>query len=231
MKLGLMFANSGPFANPQLMAHLAQSAELFGFESIWTVEHVVIPQDYQSPYPYSPSGKIPGSEDVPIPDPLLPLAYAAAITKTLKLGTGVMILPQRHPLYVAKEVATLDLISGGRAMLGIGSGWCAEEFTALGLDFHQRGKRTDEAIEALRVLWREDPSTFAGAHFSFHRIRSFPKPVQQGGVPILVGGHSRAAARRAARYGDGFYPLTPIVDSDIARIDFLQEIKRMIGIL
>src|SRR5499427_4629172 len=183
MKLGLMFANSGPFANPQLMAHLAQAAERFGFESIWTVEHVVIPQDYQSPYPYSPSGKIPGSEDVPIPDPLLPLAYAAAITKTLRLGTGVMILPQRHPLYVAKEVATLDVISGGRAMLGIGSGWCAEEFTALGLDFHQRGKRTDEAIEALRVLWREDPSTFGGTHFNFERIRSFPKPVQSGGVP------------------------------------------------
>src|SRR5215475_1540144 len=122
MKLGLMFANSGPFAAPQLFAHLAQSAEQFGFESIWTVEHVVIPQDYKSPYPYSPSGKIPGSEEVPIPDPLLPLAYAAAITKTLKLGTGVLILPQRHPLYVAKEIATLDVLSNGRVMLGLAAG-------------------------------------------------------------------------------------------------------------
>jgi alkanesulfonate monooxygenase SsuD/methylene tetrahydromethanopterin reductase-like flavin-dependent oxidoreductase (luciferase family) len=125
----------------------------------------------------------------------------------------------------------LDLISKGRAILGIGSGWCAEEFTALGLDFHQRGKRTDEAMQAVRVLWREDPSTFKGTHFNFERIRSFPKPVQKGGVPILVGGHSRAAARRAARFGDGFYPLTPIVDADVSKIDFLKEIQDLIGLL
>jgi probable F420-dependent oxidoreductase len=207
MKLGLMFANSGPFANPQLLAHLAQSAERFGFESIWTVEHVVIPQDYQSPYPYSPSGKIPGSEDVPIPDPLLPLAYAAAITKTLKLGTGVMILPQRHPLYVAKEVATLDVLSNGRVILGIGSGWLKEEFDSLGLDFHQRGARTDEAIKSLRALWSpEAASSFRGKHFSFGPVKCFPKPVQKGGVPIVIGGHSPAAAKRAGRYGDGFFP-------------------------
>lgn len=207
MKLGLMFANSGPFANPQLLAHLAQAAERFGFESIWTVEHVVIPQNYQSPYPYSPSGKIPGSEDVPIPDPLLPLAYAAAITKTLRLGTGVMILPQRHPLYVAKEVATLDVLSNGRVILGIGSGWLKEEFDSLGLDFHQRGARTDEAINSLRALWSpEAASSFHGKHFSFGPVKCFPKPVQKGGVPIVVGGHSPAAAKRAGRYGNGFFP-------------------------
>jgi probable F420-dependent oxidoreductase len=202
-----MFANSGPFANPQLLAHLAQAAERFGFESIWTVEHVVIPQNYQSPYPYSPSGKIPGSEDVPIPDPLLPLAYAAAITKTLRLGTGVMILPQRHPLYVAKEVATLDVLSNGRVILGIGSGWLKEEFDSLGLDFHQRGARTDEAINSLRALWSpEAASSFHGKHFSFGPVKCFPKPVQKGGVPIVVGGHSPAAAKRAGRYGNGFFP-------------------------
>jgi len=207
MKLGLMFANSGPFAAPQLFAHLAQSAEQFGFESIWTVEHVVIPQDYKSPYPYSPSGKTPGSEEVPIPDPLLPLAYAAAITKTLKLGTGVLILPQRHPLYVAKEIATLDVLSNGRVMLGIGSGWLAEEFASLGLDFHKRGARTDEAIQSMRALWSSDPaSSFHGKHFNFGPVKCFPKPIQKGGVPILIGGHSPAAARRAGRFGDGFFP-------------------------
>ncbi len=206
MKLGLMFANSGPFSAPGLLAHLAQTAERCGFESIWTVEHVVIPQDYKSPYPYSPTGKIPGGEDVPIPDPLLPLAYAAALTKTIKLATGVMILPQRHPLYVAKEVATLDVLSGGRALLGIGSGWLKEEFDALGLDFHTRGARTDEAIKALRVLWRDAVSSFHGRHFDFGPVKSFPKPVQVGGVPIHVGGHSTAAARRAGRFGDGFFP-------------------------
>ncbi|HMD04473.1 MAG TPA: LLM class flavin-dependent oxidoreductase, partial [Candidatus Binatus sp.] len=116
MKIGLMFVNSGPFTNPALLAHLATTAERCGVESMWTVEHVVIPQDYKSPYPYSSSGKIPGGEDVSIPDPLLPLAFAAAVTKTIKLATGVLILPQRHPLYVAKEAATLDVLSGGRAI-------------------------------------------------------------------------------------------------------------------
>src|SRR5258708_39534104 len=138
MNLGLMFVNSGPFSNPALLGHLATTAERCGIESMWTVEHVVIPQDYKSPYPYSASGKIPGGEDVSIPDPLLPLAFAAAVTKKIKLGTGVLILPQRHPLYVAKEVATLDQLSHGRAILGIGRWWLGGEFSSLGLYFHAR---------------------------------------------------------------------------------------------
>lgn len=208
MKIGLMFVNSGPFSNPSLLAHLATNAERCGVESLWSVEHVVIPQDYKSPYPYSSSGKIPGGEDVAIPDPLLPLAYAAALTKRVKLGTGVLILPQRHPLYVAKELATLDLLSGGRAILGIGSGWLKEEFDSLGLDFHTRGARTDEAIKSLRALWSQDAASFHGKHFNFGPVKCFPKPQQKNGVPIHIGGHSPAAARRAGRYGDGFFPAT-----------------------
>jgi probable F420-dependent oxidoreductase len=206
MKIGLMFVNSGPMSDPKLFAHLVRTAETCGIESIWTVEHVVIPQDYKSLYPYSPSGKIPGNEDVPIPDPLLHLAFAASITSKLKLGTGVLILPQRHPLYTAKEVASLDVLSGGRTLLGIGSGWLEEEFSSLNLDFHARGKMTDEAIGALRALWRDNPSSFHGKHYNFGPVKCFPKPVQKGGVPILIGGHSPAAAKRAARYGDGFFP-------------------------
>lgn len=217
MKLGLMFANSGPFAKPEMLAHLAKSAEERGFESLWTVEHVVIPHDYQTPYPYSRDGKIPGGEDVAIPDPLLPLAYAAAVTSHIRLATGILILPQRHPLYVAKEVATLDVLSRGRVILGIGSGWLKEEFDALGLDFHQRGARTDEAIAAMRVLWREGASTYRGKHFNFHDVKSFPKPAQTAGVPIHIGGHSPAAARRAGRMGDGFFPA-------IGEIDKLKEL-------
>src|ERR1700730_6030574 len=206
IKLGLMFANSGPFAQPEMLAHLAKTAEERGFESIWTVEHVVIPHDYKTPYPYSPSGKIPGGEDVAIPDPLLPLAYAAALTSRIQLATGILILPQRHPLYVAKEVATLDVLSGGRTILGIGSGWLKEEFDALGLDFHARGARTDEGIESMRALWRDNPSSFHGKHFNFGPVMSFPKPVQKNGVPVHIGGHSPAAAKRAGRLGDGFFP-------------------------
>lgn len=206
MKFGLMFVNSGPFSEPDLLAHLAVTAENCGFESLWTVEHVVIPKGYQTPYPYSKDGKIPGGEDVAIPDPLLPLGFVAALTKKVRLATGVMILPQRHPLYVAKELATLDLLSGGRTILGIGSGWLKEEFDALGLDFHARGARTDEAIQALRACWSASPSSFHGKHFDFGPLMSFPKPAQQNGVPVHIGGHSPAAAKRAGRLGDGFFP-------------------------
>jgi probable F420-dependent oxidoreductase len=222
MKFGLMFINSGPFSNPDLLAHLAVTAENCGFESLWTVEHVVIPKGYQTPYPYSKDGKIPGGEDIAIPDPLLPLSFVAALTKTVKLATGVMILPQRHPLYVAKEMATLDLLSGGRTILGIGSGWLKEEFDALGLDFHTRGARTDEAIKAMRSLWRENPSSFHGKHFDFGPVISYPKPAQAAGVPIHIGGHSPAAARRAGRLGDGFFPAL----SDAAKLKELLALMR-----
>jgi probable F420-dependent oxidoreductase len=231
MKIGIASVGLGPFSAPDIMAHVARTAEQCGFESLWAPDHSAIPDGHQTKCPYTPDGEIPGGPDAPLVEPLSALSFIAGLTSKIKLGTGVMILPQRHPLYVAKEVATLDLISAGRAILGIGSGWCAEEFTALGLDFHQRGKRTDEALQALRALWRDDPSTFEGTHFRFQRIRSFPKPVQKGGVPIVVGGHSRAAARRAARYGDGFYPLTPIVDMDVSSIDFVAEIKGLIALL
>jgi probable F420-dependent oxidoreductase len=231
MKIGIASVGLGPLSAPDIMAHVARTAEQCGFESLWAPDHSAIPDGHQTKCPYTPDGEIPGGPNAPLVEPISALSFVAGLTSKIKLGTGVMILPQRHPLYVAKEVATLDLISAGRAILGIGSGWCAEEFTALGLDFHKRGKRTDEAMQALRALWRDDPSTFEGTHFSFQRIRSFPKPVQKGGVPILVGGHSPAAARRAARYGDGFFPLMPIVDADVSRIDFVEEIKRLIALL
>lgn len=222
MKFGLMFINSGPFSEPDLLAHLAVTAENCGFESLWTVEHVVIPKGYASPYPYSKDGKIPGGEDVAIPDPLIPLGFVAALTKKIKLATGVMILPQRNPLYVAKEMATLDVLSHGRTILGIGSGWLKEEFDALGLDFHTRGVRTDEAIKSLRALWRENPSSFHGKQFNFGPVMSFPKPVQREGIPVHIGGHSSAAAKRAGRLGDGFFPAL----SDVAKLKELFGLMR-----
>ncbi len=206
MKIGLMFTNTGAFTDPELMAHLAATADRCGIESMWTIEHVVIPQGFQTPYPYSRDGKFPGGEMAPILDPLVPLSFCAAITSKLRFGTAVMILPQRHPIYVAKELATIDVMSNGRVMLGVGSGWLKEEFEAVQIDFRTRGARTDEAIAAIRALWRDDPSTFEGRHFKFRQMRSFPKPVQKGGIPIHIGGHSPAAVRRAARVGDGFFP-------------------------
>jgi probable F420-dependent oxidoreductase len=207
MKFGIAFANVGPFVHPEHATFLARAAEQRGIESLWTVEHVVVPAGYEARYPYSPSGRMPGKEDSPIPDPLVWLAYVAAATQTIKLATGILILPQRHPAYVAKEVATLDLLSGGRAMLGVGIGWLKEEFEVLGIPFEERAARTEEACAALRTLWRPGAHAFEGKHFRWDALESYPKPVQEGGVPIVVGGHVKGAARRAARVGDGFFPM------------------------
>ena len=145
MKFGLMFANTGPFVEPDAAVALAQAAEAAGVESIWTVEHVVVPQGYASQYPYSQDGRMPGGrEDFPIPDPLVWLSYIAAATTEIKLATGILIIPQRNPVVTAKAVATLDVLSKGRMLLGIGSGWLEEEFNALGVPFDDRGDRTDE---------------------------------------------------------------------------------------
>ncbi len=206
MKFGVMYANAGPFAFPEMLTHLAQTAERVGVESIWTVEHVAIPVGYQSTYPYDPSGKIPAPDQMPIPDPFVALAYAAAVTKTLRLATGIVILPQRHPLYVAKEVATLDVLSHGRVIFGIGVGWLEEEFQALGVPFDERAARTAEAVRAIRSLWKDEAEPFHGKFYRWEKLESHPKPVQKPGVPIVVGGHTELAARRAARYGDGFFP-------------------------
>lgn len=207
MKIGVMAANTGPFGAPDRLAHFAQKAEAVGVESLWTVEHVAVPKGYGSQYPYAKSGKMPGPENSPIPDPLIWLCYAAAVTQKIKLGTGVLILPQRHPFYVAKELATLDQLSQGRAILGVGIGWLEEEFRALGIPFEQRASRTEESIQALRSLWGENASEFSGKHYRWGAVESNPKPVQKPGVPIVIGGHVPGAAKRAARCGDGFFPV------------------------
>lgn len=206
MKFGLMFANTGPFGLPDGATHLAQKAESVGVESLWTVEHVAVPVGYESRYPYSQDGKMPGPEQSPIPDPLIWLTYAAAVTEKIKLATGILILPQRHPIYTAKEFATLDVLSKGRAIAGIGIGWLEEEFQSLGIPFKERAPRTEECVRAMRQLWGKDPKPFDGDYYAWNALQSNPKPVQAGGVPIVVGGHVEAAARRAARIGDGFFP-------------------------
>ncbi len=207
MKFGLMFANVGPFVQPEVFEVLVRTADEVGIESIWTVEHVVVPVGYESQYPYSQDGRMPGPEESPIPDPILPLAYAAALTKNLRLATGIVILPQRHPAYVAKEFATLDRLSNGRAIAGIGIGWLEEEFKVMGVPFKERAPRTEEAVRAIRTLWSDEPQGFDGKFYRWAPVHSNPKPVQPGGVPIVVGGHVEGAARRAARIGDRFFPV------------------------
>jgi probable F420-dependent oxidoreductase len=206
MKFGLMFANAGPFAEPETAVGLAQLAEELGFESIWAVEHVVVPTGYESEYPYSPDGKMPGGEEVALPDPLIWLAYVGAATTTLRLATGILILPQRNPVILAKELATLDRLTSGRVELGVGIGWLREEFDALGVPWERRVARTEEYVDVLRRLWREPESTYDGEFTHFEPIKSYPKPASVSGPKIHIGGHSEPSARRAGRIGDGYFP-------------------------
>ncbi len=196
----------GVASDPGWMRTFAQHADEVGFESLLAVEHVAVPVGYESRYPYSDTGRMPLAEDCELPDPLDLIAWLAGQTTRLRLGTGILVLPEHHPLQLAKRCATIDRLSGGRLFLGVGVGWMREEVEALGIDADERGARTDEGIDALRVIWREDEPAFDGRHFRFGPVRSHPKPAQPT-IPILVGGHSRAAARRAGARGDGFFPL------------------------
>lgn len=205
MKYGMLFANTLGFATPRGAAEMAAAAEAAGFESVWTVEHVVYPDGYESSYPYDPSGKMAMAADTPIPDPLIWLTWVAAHSERLRLATGILILPQRNPLVLAKQLSTLDEVSGGRLDLGVGVGWLREEFDALGIPWEARGRRTDEYIEAMRAVWDSDHASYEGEFANFSGISVNPKPVN-GRVPIHIGGHTEAAARRAGRLGDGFIP-------------------------
>ena len=206
MQFGIMFANTGYGSSPEGAKAVLHAAEAGGITTAWTVEHVVVPAGYESQYPYDSSGKMAGGrEDFDLPDPLVWLAYAAAHTTTLRLATGILIVPQRNPVITAKEVATLDHLSGGRFELGVGAGWLEEEFAALGVPFGRRGKRLDEYIDAMRALWTQDEASFEGEFVSFENCIMRPRPVN-GTVPIVVGGHTEVAARRAGRRGNAFFP-------------------------
>jgi probable F420-dependent oxidoreductase len=219
MKFGLRYCNTGPYVDPVRAVELAEAAEEAGFESLWTVEHTVVPKGYQPNYPYAEGGRMAGgTEDIDLPDPLIWMAYVAARTSRIKLATGILILPQHKPVHVAKQVATLDHMAGGRIVLGVGVGWMPEEFRALDAPFEARGPVTDEAIRALRRLWADSPVEFHGEHIRFDPLYCEPRPPKRH-VPIVVGGHSKAAARRAGRLGDGFFPArgAPIDLIDLAR--------------
>lgn len=212
----MTLANTGPQVEGGGAIAYAQAAEAAGFESLWTVEHVVVPEGYASPYPYSEDGKMPGKrDDIDIPDPLIWMAFAAAATSEIKLGTGILIIPQRNPVVTAKAIATLDRLSGGRVLLGIGAGWLAEEFDALGASFDDRGDVTDEYLAAYQSLWHDELPSYAGKHVSFDRVYCRPQPI--GRVPIVVGGDTKRAARRAGELGDSFFP----VSGDMAEMAML----------
>lgn len=219
MKFGLRYCNAGDYIVGDRATELVQAGEAAGFESAWTVEHTVVPANYESTYPYHDSGKMAGGiDDVAWPDPLIWMSWAAAVTTTMHFATGVLIVPQHNPVITAKQVATLDRLSNGRVMLGVGVGWLKEEFEAIGAPFERRGKRTDEYIAAMRELWTSDSPTFHGEFVNFDNAYCQPQPVQDS-IPIIVGGDTPIAARRAGRLGDGYFPArgAPQEVIDIAR--------------
>lgn len=199
----------GNTADPEWMVSFARHLEHCGFESIIVAEHTVLVTDYDSVYPYDRSGRVGMAADCPVPDPLDLLAFLAGHTSRLGLATGVLVLPNHHPVVLAKRAATVDALSGGRLRLCVGVGWLRDEVEACGVDFRSRGRRADEQLAVLRALWADRPhgASHHGEFFNFDDVMCYPKPVAGERLPIHVGGHSRAAARRAGRLGDGLQPL------------------------
>jgi probable F420-dependent oxidoreductase len=196
-------------AQPDWMVSFARHLELCGFESIIVAEHTVLLTQYDSVYPYDRSGRVGLAADSPIPDPLDLLAFLAGSTSRLGLATGVLVLPNHHPVVLAKRAATVDALSGGRLRLCVGVGWLREELEACGVEFDSRGRRADEQLAILRALWADQPqgASHHGEFYDFDHVMSYPKPAAGERLSVHIGGHSRAAARRAGRLGDGFQPL------------------------
>jgi probable F420-dependent oxidoreductase, Rv2161c family len=214
MKIGLFGINFGLCGNVDSMTSIATAAEAAGIESVWTGEHVVLPDPRVAPSPSDPQ--------TPFLDPAVALSHIAAHTTRLRLGTGVIILPQRNPLVLAKELASVDVVSKGRLIFGLGAGYLEPEFRALGAPFEDRGAVTDEAIEAVKALWTMEKPAYQGRFFSFEGIDSQPRPVQRPHPPIVVGGMSRSAARRAARYGNGWFGFLTDIEATTRSLEWIE---------
>lgn len=225
MKIGVMPALPNPIATHEFIAAFGRAIDERGFHSLWVPEHVVLFDEYASRYPYSADGRVPAGDGVGVLDPLDTLAFLAGVTERVRLGTGICLVPQRNPVYTAKQTATVDWLSGGRLDFGVGVGWLREEFGALGVPWERRGARTREFIEVIRSLWCDPVSRFQGEFYDLGECRQYPKPIQQPHPPIHFGGESDAALRRVAELGQGWYGF------DLAPEDFAPLLERLDGLL
>lgn len=205
MKIGLFGINMAQVDAPDTLLPLMKRVEEMGFESVWTGEHVMIPRDYASAYPFNTSGRIGVPPETHFIDPLIALSHVAAHTTTLRLGTGINLLPQSNPLLFAKQVASLDHLSKGRVLLGLGVGWLAEEFTAMGVPFAGRGRRFDDYLRAVKKVWSGVEVEHQSDYLNWSGFKSYPLPHAPSGPPIIIGGHSPAALRRTVATGDGWF--------------------------
>lgn len=228
MHIGLHALGIGPGADPPVIGAVARAAERSGFATLWAGEHVVMVDRPDSVYPYADDGRIAVPSGADWLDPLDLLGYVSATTSTIRLATGVLLLPEHNPVVVAKRAATIDVLSGGRLTLGVGIGWSAEEFAALGVPFGGRGARAEEYIDVLRALWREDVASHSGTHVRFDRVRCYPKPIRRT-IPVVLGGNSDGALERVARCGDGWYGFNLSPATLPERIDFLRSACRELG--
>ncbi|MEE3328885.1 MAG: LLM class F420-dependent oxidoreductase [Myxococcota bacterium] len=210
MKVGLIGINIGVESADKVI-ELARTAEEIGMESVWTFEHVMVPMEYASKYPYTQDGKMTVTPETNMIDPLIALSGIAASTESLRLGTGVNILPQANPLYLAKQAASLDFMSGGRFMLGVGIGWLAEEFKAAGVPFERRGARHDDYLQALRKFWSGEVVEHRSDFVDWSGFKSHPLPAQDP-LPLVIGGSKGKIFERVARYGDGWFSPTASLD-------------------
>jgi probable F420-dependent oxidoreductase len=229
MRVGLHALGIGPGARPEVIRAVAGAAEAAGFATLWSGEHVVLVDRPGSRYPYSADGQIAVPAAADWLDPLLGLSYMAAVTTTIGLATGVLLLPEHNPVLAAKQAATLDVLSGGRFTLGVGIGWSAEEFAALGIPFAGRGRRTAEYVAAMRTLWADDVASFSGEFTRFDSVRVNPKPVRGRRIPVVLGGNSDAALGRVAAFGDGWYGFNLRADEVAGRVAALAERCRQRG--
>ena len=208
MDFGFALPGRGPLATPDILIKLARAADDLRYSSIFVTDHVVIPASQSAPYPYSPTGKFTGDWSHGYLEPLTLMSYLAGETSRVRLGTSVLVIPYRNPVVTAKMLATLDVLSGGRIILGAGVGWFKEEFEALHSGpFERRGAITDEYLQLMRACWTREPVDWPGAFYRMGPVSAMPKPRQRGGIPIWVGGHTDAALRRAGELSDGWHPI------------------------
>jgi probable F420-dependent oxidoreductase len=230
MKIGILpLFDRGTITDRNWVRPFLKTVEAAGAESVWTVEHPIVAENYEPLYSYSEDGQAPFTATTVMPDPLEWLAFAAGCTDTIKLGTGVLLLPLHSPIIIAKRIATLDAMSGGRVLLGVGLGWQREEFAAVSVPYEERGKRLDDGIDAIRELWKPGAATHNGPFYQFNRVHSDPKPAQAGGVPILIGGSTDIAARRAGRVGDGYFPHAISPDDLALRLETMKKAAKDAG--